>query len=107
MSYGSAFVLLFVVATVVALVARRVRVPYTVALVVAGLVLGATHALAVPPLTKELLFTLFLPGLLFEAAFHLETHEFWHDRLTLTALAVPGVVAAMALIAVALVPTMR
>jgi CPA1 family monovalent cation:H+ antiporter len=107
MHYGSTAVLLFLVATVVALAARRVRVPYTVALVVAGLVLGATGALDAPPLTQELLFTLFLPGLLFEAAFHLEVRDFWRDRLTLTALAVPGVVAAMALIAVALVPAMR
>jgi CPA1 family monovalent cation:H+ antiporter len=107
MHYGSTAVLLFLVATVVALAARRVRVPYTVALVVAGLVLGATGALDAPPLTQELLFSLFLPGLLFEAAFHLEVRDFWRDRLTLTALAVPGVVAAMALIAVALVPAMR
>jgi len=107
MGYGATSVLLFVVATVVALVARRVRVPYTVALVVAGLALGATHVLDAPPLTKELLFTLFLPGLLFEAAFHLEVHEFRRDAVTLAALAVPGVVAAMALIVVALVPAMR
>ncbi|AHG88498.1 sodium/hydrogen exchanger [Gemmatirosa kalamazoonensis] len=104
---GVTLVLLFVVATIVALVARRVRVPYTVALVIAGLGLGATHVIEAPPLTKELLFTLFLPGLLFEAAFHLEWREFWHDRVTLVALAVPGVVAAMAVIGVALVPTMR
>jgi CPA1 family monovalent cation:H+ antiporter len=107
MSYGSAFVLLFVVATAVALIARRVRVPYTVALVVAGLLLGITHAIEAPPLTKELLFTLFLPGLLFEASFHLDFHEFWRDRVTLVSLAVPGVVAAMAIITLALVPTMR
>jgi monovalent cation:H+ antiporter, CPA1 family len=105
--YGSTFVLLFVVATVVALGARRLRVPYTVALVVAGLVLGATHALDVPPFTKALLFTLFLPGLLFEAAFHLDVEEFQRDRLTLVSLAVPGVVAAMALVTLALVPAMR
>src|SRR5881275_352025 len=98
MSYAQTLVLLFVVATIVALVARRMRVPYTVALVVAGLVLGATHAIEAPPLTKELLFTVFLPGLLFEAAFHLEFREFWRDRVTLVALAVPGVVAAMAVI---------
>jgi hypothetical protein len=62
-------VAMFAVATVVALVVRRRLVPYTVGLVVAGLVLGATQVLRSPHLTKELLFARFLPGLLFEAAF--------------------------------------
>lgn len=39
---------LFTVATAVALIARRFRVPYTVALVVTGLVLGSAHALEPP-----------------------------------------------------------
>jgi len=63
-------VAMFAAATVVALVVRRRLVPYTVGLVVAGLVLGVTQVLRSPHLTKELLFALFLPGLLFEAAFH-------------------------------------
>ena len=46
--------------------------PYTVALVMAGLVLGTAHAFEAPHLTQELLYALFLPGLLFEAAFALE-----------------------------------
>ena len=66
------FLLLFIVATAVAIAARRLQVPYTVALVLAGLALGPVHAFEPPHLTKELLFSVFLPGLLFEAAFHLE-----------------------------------
>ena len=97
-------VLLFAVAAAVAVVARRLRVPYTVALVVAGLVLGALHALEPPHLTRELLFALFLPGLLFEAAFHLEFRDFWRDRGPIAALAVPGVVGAIGLTAAILAP---
>jgi len=41
MNEESAFILLFVVATGVALAVRVVRVPYTVALVLAGLAIGA------------------------------------------------------------------
>jgi Na+:H+ antiporter len=100
----TAFILLFIVATTVAIAARRFRIPYTVALVLAGLILGAVHAIEVPHLTRELLFSLFLPGLLFEAAFHIEFREIWRNRLTITGLAVPGVVAAMVLTAVALPP---
>ncbi len=99
MHIETTFILLFVVATTVAIAARRFRIPYTVALVVAGLVLGSVHVLEPPHLTKELLFAVFLPGLLFEAAFHLDFTDFWRDRSAIFALSVPGVVAAIALTA--------
>ncbi len=63
------FILLFVVAIAVAIAVQRLAVPYTVALVVTGLVLGLLHAFEAPHLTRALLFGVFLPGLLFEAAF--------------------------------------
>jgi CPA1 family monovalent cation:H+ antiporter len=107
MSTESVFVLLFAIATAVAIAVRRLRVPYTAGLVLAGLLLGAVHILPAPQLTKSLLFTVFLPGLLFEAAFHLEFTEFWRNRLTITSLAVPGVVAATALTALILAPVAR
>jgi CPA1 family monovalent cation:H+ antiporter len=107
MNGAAVFVLLFVVATAVAIAARRLHIPYTVALVVAGLLLGAVHAFEVPPLTKDLLFTVFLPGLLFEAAFHMEFAEFWRNRTAIAALAVPGVVAAIALTATILTPVIN
>lgn len=93
-------ILLFSVAAV-AIAVRQLRVPYTVALVLvlAGLVLGMLKLFIPPNLTKELLYTLFLPGLLFEAAFHIEFREFWRNRLTIASLAVPGVAAAVALTA--------
>jgi CPA1 family monovalent cation:H+ antiporter len=104
MHFEFAFVLLFAVATAVALVARWLRIPYTVALVVAGLALGSAQAFDAPHLTKELLFAVFLPGLLFEAAFHLEFRRFWQNKLAIHALAIPGVAAAIALTAVLLTP---
>ena len=98
------FILLFVVATTVAIASRKLRVPYTVALVAAGLLLGALDVVEAPFLTKELLFALFLPGLLFEAAYHLEFEDFKRDLLPIVSLAVPGVVAAIALVALLLTP---
>ncbi len=95
MSTEVVFTVLFVVAAGVAILARRIRVPYTVALVVAGVVLGSLELLQPPHLTKELLFSLFLPGLVFEAAFHLEFREFRRNALPIVALAVPGVVVSM------------
>ena len=101
---ASSLVLLFVVATMVALVARRLRLPYTVALVLAGLALGGLHALDPPHLTEELLFSVFLPGLLFEAAFHVDASHLRRNLVAIVALAVPGVVASIALTAVLLLP---
>jgi CPA1 family monovalent cation:H+ antiporter len=97
-------ILLFMVATAVAIAVQRLAVPYTVALVFTGLVLGLLHAFEAPHLTKALLFNVFLPGLLFEAAFHIEFKQFWRNRLTINSLALPGVLAAIALTALILTP---
>jgi CPA1 family monovalent cation:H+ antiporter len=104
MHFDSAFVMLFAVATAVALVARWIKVPYTVALVVAGLVLGSARVIDPPHLTKELLYAVFLPGLVFEAAFHLDAQKFWQNKLAIHALAIPGVAAAIGLTAILLQP---
>ncbi len=106
MSLEFAFVGLFAVATGVALLVRRLEIPYTVALVIAGLLLGGTDALAPLHLTKELLYGLFLPGLLFEAAFHLEFGKFWANKVAIHSLAVPGLVVSIALTAVLLTPVL-
>ena len=59
--------------------------------------IGAIRVVAPPPLTKELLFAVFLPGLLFEAAFNIDFREFRKVALPVTVLAIPGVVAAILL----------
>ncbi len=95
MHADSTLLLLFAAATVVALVARRLRIPYTVGLVLAGLGLGAVHPDYGIHLTKDLLYSVFLPGLLFEAAYHLDFSVFRKSWRAILALAVPGVVAAI------------
>ena len=97
MNNANVFVFLFIVATAVAIGVRRFHIPYTVALVLAGLLLGFGHFIHPPHLTKTLLFTVFLPGLIFEAAFHLDFQQFWRNRVAIHSLAIPGVVAAIAL----------
>lgn len=96
--------LLFLTATAVALVTKRFRLPYTVALVLTGLGLGAINAFEPLHLTKDLLFAVFLPGLVFEAAFHIEFAEFWQNRRAVLALAIPGVGASVGLTALILTP---
>jgi monovalent cation:H+ antiporter, CPA1 family len=100
-------VVLFCVAIAVALAVRPLRVPYAVALVIVGLVLAAGGLVAPPHLTKDLLFSVFLPGLLFEAAFHLDSGVFGRLWLGITGLAIPGVVAAIALTALIVSASLR
>ena len=95
----NAFIILLMVATLVAALSRRIRIPYTVALVAVGLAIGTVGTFDAPALDKELLFAVFLPGLLFEAAYHLKSDEFWRNKFAIIVLAVPGVVVAIALTA--------
>ena len=97
-------ILLLVLATSVAIATRTLRVPYTVALVMAGLVIGALNIIEAPQLTREILFFVFLPGLLFEAAYHLDYEDFRRHLFPIGSLAIPGVVAAAGLTAVVLTP---
>ncbi len=100
-------VALFAVATAVALVARRWKLPYTVALVIAGLALGSAQLFEAPHLTKDLLYTVFLPGLLYEAAFHLEFRRFLQNKIAILSLAIPGVIVAIVIMASILVPVIN
>jgi len=84
--------------TVVGIAISRTRIPYTVALVIVGLAAGAFNVLTPPRLTKELLFAVFLPGLVFEAAYNIHVSELRRTWRTVSTLAVPGVI-------VAIVPT--
>lgn len=107
MHFEFVFVLLFSVATAVAIATRHLKIPYTVALVITGLVLGGAHAFDPPHLTKEFLFAVILPGLIFEAAFHLDVRKFWKERVAITSMAIPGLVVAVLLTASILVPVVN
>jgi CPA1 family monovalent cation:H+ antiporter len=88
---------MLLIVSLVAVVTRRFRVPYTVALVLAGLLLSLRARLEIG-LTPQLILSLFLPPLVFEAAFHLPLRELRRDRVTIFLLAVPGVVIAMLIV---------
>ena len=92
-----ALVLLLIIAATVAVVVRRVGVPYTVGLVVVGLVVGLVSHVPTLRLSSDLVFYVFLPILLFEAAFNLEASHLITDWRRILALAVPGVLVAFAL----------
>src|SRR4051794_24573788 len=89
------FVGLLLLAVIVAIGARPLRLPYTVALVIAGLLIGiGANAAGVPTVvvSPDLVLLVLLPGLVFEAAYRMRIAELrrWFGGLAL--LAVPGVV---------------
>ena len=89
-------------AALVALIARRVRLPYTVGLVVAGVVMASVGVMKEFPLTKDLIFRAFLPPLIFEAAFFIRWKELKANLVPVLVLATVGVVVAAAVIAPAM-----
>jgi CPA1 family monovalent cation:H+ antiporter len=94
--------LMLLVASVVAMVATRLRVPYGAGLVLAGILLPYLHVLPRIDLTKELLFTVLLPPLIFEAAFYLHWKDLRKDLLLILVLASLGVFLAASVTAVGL-----
>ena len=88
-------ILLLLVVCIVALVVRRVRLPYTVALVLVGLFIAVKQPLAFE-LTPELILALFVPPLIFQAAFHLEFNDLRDNLVPILVLAVPGVLLSIA-----------
>ncbi len=99
---------LLMVAAVVGMGARRLRLPYTLALVVAGIALGFARIpeLADIHLTPDLLLAIFLPALLFEAAYHVEFEKFRRNAGVILLLAVPGVLISVVVTAILAWPLM-
>jgi len=63
--------ILILIATCVAAVVKWIRLPYSIALVLVGLVIGIFDLLPGVVLTPELILMIFLPAMLFEAAWNL------------------------------------
>jgi Na+:H+ antiporter len=84
--------LLLLISAVVAMLTRRLRLPYSVGLVVAGIVMALLPFAPQVDLTPELLFTVLLPPLIFEAAFELSWERLKKDLPVVLVLATVGVV---------------
>jgi CPA1 family monovalent cation:H+ antiporter len=82
---------LLFVAVLVGIVAHRLRVPYTIGLVVIGLVLTLQTRIEIS-ISPNLILALLVPPLVFEAAFHLNFNDLRFNLGPILALAVPGVI---------------
>src|SRR3984885_58976 len=90
---------LLFVSALVAMLTRRLHLPYTVGLVLAGMALYFSHVYIKWHLTKDLVFSVFLPPLVFEAALFIHWREFKKELPVVTLLATVGVVLAAAVTA--------
>lgn len=90
---------LLLIAALVAMLARRLRIPYTIGLVGAGVALSFVQLPLHLALSKELIFDAFLPPLIFEAALHLRWADLRRDAPVIGLLASAGVLISAALTA--------
>lgn len=95
-------VLLLIVSLVVALIARQLRFPYTLALVLAGLALGWLPFVPTVQLNPEVVLFIFIPALLFEGSWSISVSVLLKNWLAVLLLAVPGLLISLAVVAVAL-----
>jgi Na+:H+ antiporter len=92
-------VILLVVTLIVALTSRRLRLPYTLLLVLVGLVMGFLPILIRVHLDPNVVLFLFLPALLFEGAWNVEIEQLVADWLPVVLLALPGLALSLMLVA--------
>lgn len=85
-------VLLLLIAAAVSMLGRKLRLPYTVGLVITGSVLALSPLPLDIGLTKTLIFTAFLPPLIFEAALQIPWEGLRKNLAPILVLATLGVV---------------
>src|SRR5215216_3451427 len=83
--------ILLLVACLIAMLTRRLGLPYIVGLVVAGLLIALLPNSPELPLSRALIFNILLPPLVFEAALQLEWRRFKDELLLTLTLAFLGV----------------
>ncbi len=71
--------ILLLIAAIVAMLARRLKIPYAIGLVLAGIFLAISPLTPEVVLSKELIFTIFLPPLIYEAALYIHWKELRRD----------------------------
>jgi CPA1 family monovalent cation:H+ antiporter len=86
---------LLLIASLVAIFVRRYRLPYTVGLVGIGLLISAIFEPLPNPISPDIILSLLVPPLVFEAAFHLRLEDLRRDFGLILTLAVPGVILTM------------
>ena len=104
-------IVIFILGVMIGLsaIADRLRVPYPILLITAGIAIGFIPSLPPIEINPEVIFLIFLPPLLYDAAFNISFQEFKTHRNTIGTLAVSLVfltASGIAVVAYSLVPGM-
>lgn len=91
--------LLLLVACLIAMISRKLGLPYSVGLVAAGLLIALIPQAPQLPLSRDLIFKVLLPPLVFEAALQLQWKTFREELPVTLTLAFAGVAMAAAVVA--------
>ena len=94
------FVVILMIAAIVAIIAKYLKLPYTIALVISGLVVGLSGFKFGITLTKELIFFVLLPPLLFDGALRMRLQHLLENWKPISVLAVVGVSMSIILVGV-------
>ena len=86
------YVFLVLIILGLVMVAERIRIAYPIILVVGGLILGLATNFSSITIDPDLVFFIFLPPLLYEAAWQISWKEFWRWRRVITSFAFPIVI---------------
>src|SRR5271154_3826661 len=81
-------ILLLILVVVLALLAKRFRTPYPIILVIGGLLLSLVPHMPHAELNPEVVFLVFLPPLLFSAAFQTSWRDFRYNLVSISMLAI-------------------
>ena len=86
------YVCLILIILGLVMLANRLRVAYPIVLVLGGLALSLTAQFSNVTIDPEIVFLIFLPPLLYEAAWQVSWKEFWRWRRLITGFAFPIVI---------------
>ncbi|MEO6520074.1 MAG: Na+/H+ antiporter [Mucilaginibacter sp.] len=98
---------LLVIILFVVMLAQKIRVAYPILLVLVGLPLGFVPFLRGIEIQPELIFVIFLPPLLYEAAWNTSWKDFWKWRRVISSFAFPVVIltsCVVAFVSTAIIP---
>lgn len=91
----NSLIIIFVIACIVAVLAKLIKWPYTITLVIAGIIVAVLGIKAPFPLDRDILFQVLLPPLLFEGALHMRMDHLKQNSKVILLLIIPGLMFAV------------
>src|SRR6516164_4749848 len=85
-------IFIIVIGSLMAIVARRLKIPYVIGLVVAGILLSLLPVQVDIPFSKDFIFEVLLPPLVFEATLYIDWREHRRDMIVVATYATLGVI---------------